>query len=342
MPSPITDIPAPSLQGRASHSDDSASDPDRALALLLRAVRDSGYRFTTTTPLTHARLLAHRADTPAANLRDIFGWNLPFASKRLPSAILSLMQDADVLQERDGGLRSTVRMATVDDDIFLHSSYPTTQADAVFFGPDTYRFVRFLREALHDLPTATASVRILDLGCGSGAGAIVAGRALMQAGSRVALTLNDINPLALRYAAINAELAGLPVEFAPGDATSAVDGEFDLIISNPPYLDDDAARAYRHGGARLGRALSVRFAKEALTRLAPGGRLLLYTGVVMVDGDDPLQAELLPLLDAAGCSWTYAEIDPDVFGEELERPVYTHAERIAVVGLAATRTRIRG
>eukprot|EP01036_Dinobryon_divergens_P011645 gene11645-15683_t len=56
----------------------------------------------------------------------------------------------------------------------------------------------------------------------------------------------------------------------------------------------------------------------------------------MVDGEDPFIAELQPLLQASGCEWSYTEIDPDVFGEELERPVYAHIDRIAAVGLVAS------
>ena len=309
---------------------------DRALEALLLALRDSGYRFITTTPLTHARVLARSLDAPAAGLRNIFGWNRPFAPHTVAPDILSLMTRAGLLQEAGALQRSTVRVSALGDDLFVHSAYPTGAADAVFFGPDTYRFARFIREALRWRPDAPQ--RILDIGCGSGAGAIVAARALMQNGSSApTIYMNDINPLALRYCAVNAAAAGVAVTLAQGDALSAVEGDFDLIISNPPYLDDDTARTYRHGGARLGRALSVRFAREALARLAPGGQLLLYTGVVMVDGDDPLRAELLPLLEAADCVWSYEEIDPDVFGEELDRPVYAQAERIAAVGLIATR-----
>jgi methylase of polypeptide subunit release factors len=323
----------PHQQSVIDHGLNSAED--RALAGLLRGVRDSGYRFVTPTPLTHARVLAREPDAAAADLRDIFGWNRPFAASALPPAMLTQMDRAGVLHTSGALLRSAVRIAAIGDDLFLHSSYPTTAADAVFFGPDTYRFARFLRTALRAGPSAP--VRLLDIGCGSGAGAIVAARALMAHGAAPSIVMNDINPLALRYTAVNAAVAGIPATLAHGDALSAVNGDFDLIISNPPYLDDDAARAYRHGGARLGRALSVRFAREALARLAPGAQLLLYTGVVMLDAGDPLRAELLPLLEAAGCDWSYDEIDPDVFGEELDRPVYAHAERIAAVGLIATR-----
>jgi methylase of polypeptide subunit release factors len=164
-------------------------------------------------------------------------------------------------------------------------------------------------------------------------------RALAAAGTPARVVMSDINPLALQYAAVNAEVAGVPVTLAQGDALQAVEGDFDLIVSNPPYLDDAAQRAYRHGGTRLGRALSARIAAESLKRLAPDGQLLLYTGVAMVDGEDPFLAEMRPLLEASGCEWSYTEIDPDVFGEELERPVYAHIDRIAAVGLVATRAR---
>ena len=34
----------------------------------------------------------------------------------------------------------------------------------------------------------------------------------------------------------------------------------------------------------------------------------------------------------SGCSLRYDEIDPDIFGEELERPRYAEVERIAAIG----------
>jgi hypothetical protein len=38
-------------------------------------------------------------------------------------------------------------------------------------------------------------------------------------------------------------------------------------------------------------------------------------------------------LDARNCDYSYEEIDPDVFGEELEEPPYDCVDRIAVVAL---------
>jgi len=311
-------------------------------ARLLEEVAATGYRFTTPTPLTHQRVLARRGHFPGTTLRDIFGWNLPFEASALTPPLLSALTKSGLLRQCGPLLRSGVRISSLGDDLFLHSAYPTLEYDAVFFGPDTYRFGNFIHQSLVCRPKERAGLhplRVLDVGCGSGAGGTVVARAMTLAGPAIEVTLNDINPLALQYASVNAQAAGLSVKLAEGDALSAVTGEFDLIVSNPPYLDDAAQRAYRHGGARRGRALSVRIATESLSRLAPGGQLLLYTGVAMPNGTDPFLAEMRPLLEASGCHWSYREIDPDVFGEELDGEAYADIERIAAVGLVVTRAR---
>ena len=156
--------------------------------------------------------------------------------------------------------------------------------------------------------------------------------------------MNDINPTALDYTRVNTTLANISTRLLNNnllfnDKFNTPTEIFDLIISNPPYMTDSAGRTYRDGGSRLGRALSVDIAQYAIKHLAPGGRLLLYTGVAMTDETDPFLAELLPILSAGNCRWSYEEIDPDVFGEELEQPAYTECYRIAAVGLIATKIR---
>ncbi len=311
---------------------ESAPAFDTALQALLQHLREQVYEFVTVTPLTHARVLANRGGSPGNKLRDAFGWSLAFPAAALPGDLLALLLQAGVVLREGALYRSQVRVASFDGDLFAHSAFPTTAQDAVFFGPDTYRFLNLIRD---HMPAAStdAPMRIADVGCGSGAGGIMAAR--LRVGAK--LVLNDINPLALSYARINAAAAGVEVETALGDALAATTGDFHVVLSNPPYLEDDAARAYRHGGGDLGRALSVKIGAQALQRLLPGGRLILYTGVAIVDGVDFFIREMEPFLGQAGCTYTYAEIDPDVFGEELERPVYRHADRIAAVGLIAVK-----
>ena len=93
----------------------------------------------------------------------------------------------------------------------------------------------------------------------------------------------------------------------------------------------------RKGAAAAEYALVLAIAGAAPARLAPGGTLLLYTGAAVVNGTDPFREALAGQLGGQGVSWTYREIDPDVFGEELAGGAYADTDRIAAVVLTATK-----
>nr|WP_276583541.1 class I SAM-dependent methyltransferase [Pseudomonas sp. RIT-PI-S] len=297
-----------------------------------RWLAQQGYQFITPTPLTHQRNL-DRHPGPAADLRDAFGWNRPFAAELLPAPLLEALQEAGVVvAETPGFWRSELRCSSLGNERLLHSGYPTDAADAVFFGPDTYRFARAIGQHLLQRPAAPA--RAVDIGCGSGAGALVIAKACPHA----EVWGTDINPHALALTRVNAELAGAGnLRGQASDVLRDLPGAFDLIVANPPYMQDPKGRAYRDGGSGLGSGLSLRILSEALPRLAPGGTLLLYTGVAIVGGEDPFLTGARDVLEGFEGQWRYAEIDPDVFGEDLVLPGYASAERIAVVVLEATR-----
>jgi len=303
-----------------------------ALLQLGRRLQADGYRFITPTPLTHQRVLDRAFGRQAQTLRDVFGWSQPFEPGLLSADEQRQLQQAGVLEESNGHLKSRVRWSTLDDLLFVHSAFPTDAADSVFFGPDTYRFAQLIHAHLqHNFVPIR---RAVDIGCGAGVGAIVIARARREA----QVLAVDINPAALRLTAINAALAEVSnVSIEASDVLQDVDGQFDLIVANPPYMADPAERAYRHGGGAFGAQLSLRIVEQALNRLAPGGSLVLYTGVAMIDGRDPFLQALTPRLASPMFGWTYRELDPDVFGEELLTPGYQRVERIAVVALIVTR-----
>jgi hypothetical protein len=70
-------------------------------------------------------------------------------------------------------------------------------------------------------------------------------------------------------------------------------------------------------------------------RLRSGGRLLLYTGVAITGDSDHFLESLRAQLDAQCASWSYEELDPDIFGGQLGEPGYEEVERIAAVWLQA-------
>lgn len=111
-----------------------------------------------------------------------------------------------------------------------------------------------LARATVRLPVASA----LDLGTGSGI------HALLAAGHAERVVAVDVNPRAVRLAALNARLNGIGnVETREGSWLEPVAGErFDLVVCNPPYvLSPDRDYLFRDGGEGLA---------ERLVRALPG------------------------------------------------------------------------
>lgn len=307
---------------------------DQALLHLGRRLLAAGYRFVTPTPLTQQRVNARAQNRLASDLRGVFGWSRPFTEQLLDAAELAELEQAGIVDKQDGHWRSTVRWSSLGTLLLAHSAFPTDEPNAVFFGPDSYRFASLIEEHLRQRFAPVR--RAVDIGCGTGVGALLVAKARPAA----EVLAVDINPKALRLSAINAELAEAHnLRVYHSNVLESVDGRFDLILANPPYMHDSQRRIYRHGGGALGEQLSLRILAEALPRLRRDGSLLLYTGVAMVAGEDPFLGAARTLLAGDAYGWTYRELDPDVFGEELEKPGYEQVERIAVVALTVTRLR---
>jgi len=96
-------------------------------------------------------------------------------------------------------------------------------------------------EMLIEIACAEPFSRVLDLGTGSGAIAIT----LLAERPGATGVATDLSPEALAVATENAQ--GLQVAdrlgLAQSDWFSAVDGQFDLIVSNPPYITAEAYAA---------------------------------------------------------------------------------------------------
>ena len=136
------------------------------------------------------------------------------------------------------------------------------------------------------------ALRVLDLCCGSGA-IIVTLAKLLPGGT---FTATDISDAALAVARGNAERHGVTVDFHAGDLFAALPAAcppFDLICTNPPYLDqaDMAAippeltfepRLALDGGAD-GLAVCRRILTDAPRHLCGGGLLLMEIGAMQGD-----------------------------------------------------------
>ena len=330
----------------------------------LQWLHSQNYAFQTVSPSSHTAYLIRRGQVQARDLRDIFGWSLPFEADLLPSAIFELLRAHALIEQvadqsdhhstsdaathdaatHDAATQivvqvpklwhSHIRVSSLNQCLLIHSAYPTTQDNAVFFGPDTYRFVHALTQYL----TAKQPhiQRAIEICSGAAPAAITIARYAPHAEVIAA----DINALALQYCAINAySNQASNVLSVHSNLYQNITGEFDFITANPPYLVDAKQRLYRHGGDLMGAALSLKIVQESLDHLALHGTLLLYTGVVIIQGKD-LFYEALQVHMASQphrFSMQYNEIDPDIFADELDTGAYADAERIAAVVLVLTR-----
>jgi release factor glutamine methyltransferase len=115
--------------------------------------------------------------------------------------------------------------------------------------------------------------RVLDMGTGTGIAALHAAKA----GAKV--TAADINPHAVACARSNALRNDLKVDVVESDLFQKVEGLYDVITFNPPYLPEEGGpsswmeRAWS-GGAD-GSEVVARFLEDAWRFLAPGGRVYI-------------------------------------------------------------------
>src|SRR3954452_16943325 len=175
-------------------------DPSLGIALpeLISFLKGEKYSFVTPTPATHARNNQRPGNERARSLTDAFGWSRPFPRAMLPRSLFALLRDSAIIVASGTDWKSSVRASTLGGELFLHSAFPTVSADAVFFGPDTYRFASAIKNNL--LSGRRSLRRALDLGCGSGAGGVVIAKNSFCG----ELVLSDINASALQMARLNA------------------------------------------------------------------------------------------------------------------------------------------
>ena len=172
-----------------------------------------------------------------------------------------------------------------------------------------------------------SQLQILDLGTGSGAIAISLAKELPQA----KMAAVDVSAPALRVAQRNSERHGVAnrIHFLGGDLFEYVDGEFDLIVSNPPYVRRGELSSLPAeirewepltalDGGIDGLDCYRRITAEAHQHLVPGG------GIILEIAADRGKA-VADLLSRAGCRTTsllyqdYAGRDRVIAATKMDR-----------------------
>ena len=168
-------------------------------------------------------------------------------------------------------------------------------------------------EVLVRLALQQSFADLLDLGTGSGCIAI----SLLAERPQATGLATDISPGALAVAGANARHHDVQhrLRLVRGDWFGAVDGRFDLIVSNPPYIaaaeipglapevrDHEPPGALTDGADGLSAYRAI--AARVLAHLDPGGRLLLEIGAAQ-------GAAVSRILEAAGLDEVTLHTDLD-------------------------------
>lgn len=200
--------------------------------------------------------------------------------------------------------------------LFYESRFKVTE-DTLIPRPETEELV-----ALCLQKNSTSSLKVLDIGTGTGAIAI----SLKKARPQWQVSATDVSPQALAIAKENAENLSTEVIFYEGDLFQPVEKElFDIIISNPPYISvdeweemDESVRLFEPKIALFaeaeGMAIYQRLARETPQYLTSKGQIFLEIGYRQGKAVQQLFQEAFPRKKV--------DIMPDLQGKD--RMIWVH------------------
>lgn len=212
-------------------------------------------------------LLAHRLGCTRMQLYTQF-------DRPLEEEILAPLRES--LKKRSEGIPLQHLLGSVG----FHGRDFICDTRALIPRPETEELVEMILKLLPDSP-----LEILDMGCGSG----VLGLTLAAERPDCHVTLADISEDALSLTGENEEKLGIKnITLVRSDLFSSIQGSFDLIAANLPYVPEgeaaEMARELRHDPALAlfsgadGLDLLRRFMPESFGFLKPGGLLALEIG----------------------------------------------------------------
>lgn len=222
-------------------------------------------------------------DSPLEILIRLFVLGVPVEERRAGPALAPMgpawWAERGLVRLQDGQVEATVQLRCYQG---LVVAFDFHRRGGAALPPDYVMGISPSSLTLAGLTVRQPNRSALDVGTGSGF------QALLAAGHSERVVATDRNPRAVQMAAFNAALNGLAhVECRAGDLFEPVGGEeFDLVVSNPPFIvSPDNLYLFLHSG-RTGDEVCRTIARDAGRHLRPGGYCQFLANWTAVAGED--------------------------------------------------------
>lgn len=226
------------------------------------------------------------ADSRLSTLIRLWPLQAPVPPNAAAAALpLDSLISAGIVEEADGMVTALVDVRPYADDVgdwwIAADLTPGLDGLRAVVPSDHVLGVNAASSTLAQLTIRKQARRALDLGTGCGV------QALHLARHCDLIVATDVNPRALDLAHVTALLNGLQLDLREGDMFEPVsDEQFDLIVTNPPFVVSPGGHhVYRDSGLS-GDELSRRVVIDGVDRLAEGGVLQALANWMHVRGDD--------------------------------------------------------
>jgi len=202
---------------------------------------------------------------------------------------LEVLARAGLVEDRAGRIEATLQLTPWRGLIVAHDPDPEGELWPTHVSGPTPA-AETLAQLMIPGPGAA-----LDLGTGSGL------LALLLARPTVSVTATDVNPAALRYARLGAQLNGVHLDLREGSLFEPVgESRFERILSNPPFvISPEGGLIFRHGGMPRDE-ISRRVVEGAGAHLTDGGVAAMLANWIVPLGSTWLDA-VRPWVESTAC-----------------------------------------
>lgn len=239
------------------------------------------------------------------------------AEELLGVDLLSALLESHIVFRCGNNVRSTVRFVPWHDYLIMsdpdEGAYRETDF-YVYVGGDSTLLTSFVNSHMKN---SFKGIRGLDICAGT---SIQSYNLLQKCDS---ITAAELNPRAVSFAKASHEINDVrEINVIQSDLWENVQGHFDVIVSNPPYLpmpgeSVSVKNLDVYGGGELGLDLPLRIIDGLGKHLNPGGYSAVLAASPIMNGRDVLKDDLLPIAEKHGLSieihaWKYTNLKLDI------------------------------